>query len=222
MNNAFHTHSVDQTTNILNHLRELEPINLLDRKSHQVNSELQANMLRKMLGAKDPIFPDEAITNLENIELVLSKDLPYSASAQWIDKHWIITLNSNESKLRRRFSLAHEVKHIVDHSNKRYLYLDNTGITHNRMAEHQADYFAACLLMPRDQVLKLYNKGYTTPTELAKHFQVSPRAMHVRMKQLKLTTRWQRCKYKLRHRIFVLRLIVKIWNTLPLPSEVKL
>jgi Zn-dependent peptidase ImmA (M78 family) len=212
----------DPTTSTLTKLRELTPKDIWDNKAHHANSERQAKLLRKLLGIKAAKFPNEAINQLQMIDVRIDYDLPYSASAYWEDRKWIITLNGRESYLRQRFSLAHEIKHILDHKNKYYLYLDHVGITHNRSAERQADYFAACLLMPRDHVMRLYKMGVTSPTELAPFFEVSPKAMHIRMRTLKLTTRWQRCKLRVSYKVFVMRVLLRVWKALPFPMEIKL
>ena len=210
---------------VLGRVRMLVPDDNLSNKSHDINSEKQADLLRKLLDIKTPLFPSDAIAKLPKVKIVVAEELPYSASARYENQNWIITLNGQEKPLRQRFSLAHEIKHIIDHPTKYELYLDFVGITHNNKAEHQADYFAANLLMPREHVLRLYKRGMCTPTELAKIFQVSPRAMHIRMHQLKLTTTWQRCKLRVKYKWLVLklliRLFVKIWHLIPFPEGFK-
>ena len=47
-----------------------------------------------------------------------------------------------EHSLRQRFSLFHEFKHIIDHPTRDL-------IENEEMAERVADYFAACVLMPK-------------------------------------------------------------------------
>jgi predicted transcriptional regulator len=214
--------SIDIDLRILNKLRDLMPENVLDNKAMNQSCEKQAFKLRKLLGIKTAKFPSDAINHLQMIDVRIDDNLPYSASARWADHKWIITLNGRESYLRQRFSLAHEIKHIIDHKNKYYLYMDHIGITHNRLAERQADYFAACLLMPKEHVMRLYKNGLTSPTELSKHFEVSPRAMHIRMHTLKLATKWQRCKLRVEHRVTVMRILLKVWKALPFPEGIKL
>ena len=48
------------------------------------------------------------------------------------------------------------------------------------------DYFAACLLMPRPWVKRLWAQGTQDATVLAATFAVSPAAMNVRLQQLGL------------------------------------
>jgi Zn-dependent peptidase ImmA (M78 family) len=154
--------------------------------------------------------------------LSLDDELPYSATAQWEEHRWVIIINGKEPYLRQRFSLAHEIKHIIDHKYKYELYLDPKGIVHNEKAEQQADYFAACLLMPKDKVTRLYNNGITSPTILAKFFEVSPLAMHIRMRQLKLTTTWQNCKLRIQYKFTLIRMLMRLWHVLHYPEEIRL
>jgi Zn-dependent peptidase ImmA (M78 family) len=215
------THLKDATLSVLARVRELTPKDIWDVKAMEQNSEKQAKLLRRLLGVKTPVFPNEAIAELPRIKVEVDDNLSYSAAAYWDGLNWVIKLNGFENPLRQRFSLGHEIKHIIDHPTKYSLYLDFVGIRHNNKAEHQADYFSACLLMPREHVIRLYKMGITGPTELAKYFQVSPRAMHIRMHQLKLTTRWQRCKLRVKHKVFVMRILVKVWSLLPFPEGFK-
>lgn len=62
-------------------------------------------------------------------------------------------------------------------------------------AELMCDYFAACLLMPRPWVKRLWAQGVQDTAVLAATFNVSPAAMNVRVQQLGLVEprdRWHR------------------------------
>ena len=220
LNDLMRSQSTDQR--ILSKLRKLMPDDVSNIKDMNQACEKQANRLRQLLDVRGNKFPNEAIQKLPMIEVILDDDLPYSASARWLEHRWLITINGKEPYLRQRFSLAHEIKHIIDHKHKYDLYLDLKGIVHNEKAEQQADYFAACLLMPKDKVTRLFNNGITSPTILATFFEVSPLAMHIRLRQLKLTTTWQNCKLRIQYKLSLIRILMRLWHVLHYPEEIKL
>src|SRR5438094_938182 len=74
-----------------------------------------------------------------------------------------IGYNFTESKVRRRFTIAHELGHYELHKEKSDLFVDKEFIyrsqhsprtVDHQVMEHEANYFASCLLMPTDQVRK--------------------------------------------------------------------
>jgi len=73
------------------------------------------------------------------------------------DKDIIIFTNSSSRLSREIFTLAHEIGHAVLHMDKMNSFIDN-GLTlsdHNTdEREQEANYFAACLLMPEESVEK--------------------------------------------------------------------
>ncbi len=81
----------------------------------------------------------------------------------------------------------HEFKHVLDHTTKQYLYRDRPLQTAAEQAERVADYFAACLLMPKKVVVRLWCQGHQNIIELAARLQVSPAALRYRLDQLGLT-----------------------------------
>jgi Zn-dependent peptidase ImmA (M78 family) len=56
-----------------------------------------------------------------------------------------------------------------------------------------ADYFAACVLMPKKLVKRRFGEGLRTASQLAAEFGVSPVAMQYRLHQLGLLERYRRC-----------------------------
>ncbi len=105
--------------------------------------------------------------------------MPASGSAIWDGTNWVITLNAAEHSLRQRFSLFHEFKHIIDHPTRHF-------IEDDEMAERVADYFAACVLVPKAWVKAAFCNETQKIEALAEKFAVSPRAMSVRLAQLGL------------------------------------
>jgi Zn-dependent peptidase ImmA (M78 family) len=86
----------------------------------------------------------------------------------------------------------HEFKHVLDHPVRHVIQGDHK-LSADEMAERVADYFAACVLMPKAWVKSAYFGGMQSVEALAARFQVSPKAMSVRLGQLGLTQQVDRC-----------------------------
>ena len=169
-----------QERNVLSALRALAPRRRLTPVEIRLVAELQANQLLLLAGLREAPTPHELITELPRIAVRQDADLPVSGSALWIAGRWLICLNSTEPWTRQRFSLAHELKHVIDHRYAATLYANVAD------AEDAAEYFSACLLMPKRAVYAAWASGNQTATSLAKAFQVHPRAMVHRLHDLGL------------------------------------
>lgn len=116
-------------------------------------------------------------------------------------EHVIIGVNSAHVDRRRRFTVAHEVGHLVLHKGRplvldhvRVNFRDTNSSTASDLEEIQANAFAAEVLMPRDQVIAAAKKllDDRTITEaatieyLAQGFDVSDQAMEYRLINLGL------------------------------------
>ena len=176
---------------LLYKLRSLLPERQLRRYEALRIAELQANRLLELAGIDEPGTPDVLITGLPFLQVILRRDLPEGASgmANWLKPRWVVLLNKTEPAVRRRFSLWHEFKHIIDHERAEVLY---EGLS-ARDIESVADYFAACVLMPKKIVKRLFGQGHHEPADLAAMFGVSEIAMRYRLSQLGLTERYARC-----------------------------
>jgi Zn-dependent peptidase ImmA (M78 family) len=101
-----------------------------------------------------------------------------------------IMLNENDSSNRRRFTCAHEIGHFVRRSEEadEYTTIDlRNGLseTGKDPDEIYANEFAACLLMPEDDVRASHASGLDD-LEMAIRFRVSREAMQYRLKNLGL------------------------------------
>jgi Zn-dependent peptidase ImmA (M78 family) len=111
-------------------------------------------------------------------------------------EHVIIGVNSAHVDRRRRFTVAHEVGHLVLHKGRplvldhvRVNFRDANSSTASDLEEIQANAFAAEALMPRDQVIaaakKLLDDRAITEAALieylAQGFDVSDQAMGYRL-----------------------------------------
>ena len=99
-----------------------------------------------------------------------------------------ILVNKNDTRERKRFTIAHEIGHFFLH--KEILMNDEIHIDimyrmpnedeEQKKRERDVDYFAGALLMNKTLLTKMYNESNTI-TELAKIFDVSVSAMTVRL-----------------------------------------
>jgi hypothetical protein len=179
------------STNIIRTLRDLIPRRALTWNEAERLTELQANRLRELLGIEGARLPEEAVSGLPRIEVQRDFEMPVSGLASWGSGKWEIVLNASEPYGRQRFSLLHELKHVIDHTTKQYLYVPGVRSSEEK-AERLADYFAACALMPKRHVKRLFGERQSV-TELALSFDVTPRAVAVRLNQLGLTGPVRRC-----------------------------
>lgn len=120
-------------------------------------------------------------------------------------KHKVICFNSskmnelNNNLGLKNFTIAHEVGHWVLHRNDSQDKLPGfdgeiiicRGENSNDERESQANYFAATLLMPEDFVRNAFEDvpqifNYGTLCDLADQFNVSKRAMKIRLEELNL------------------------------------
>jgi Zn-dependent peptidase ImmA (M78 family) len=99
----------------------------------------------------------------------------------------------------------HEFKHILDHTSRDHLYNDRLHTTAEQ-AERVADYFAACVLMPKRVVKRLWYSGNQNIDLLANMLSVSAPALRYRLNQLGLTERSERCA-----RLPVARPLLRPW-----------
>jgi Zn-dependent peptidase ImmA (M78 family) len=154
-------------------------------------AERQATLLLKLRGVDGPAVPANTIANLSFVHVAARVGMQSSGATKWIKPRWVVLLNALEPETRQKFSLAHELKHIIDHSRVVELPPTSHPQVHYE-TELLCDYFAGCLLMPRNWVKKAYADGVQSTAHLAQLFQVSPRAMQVRLSQLGLSNTYGR------------------------------
>lgn len=94
------------------------------------------------------------------------------------DNDIVIFTNSCSRLSREIFTLAHEIGHAILHLNNEISFVDDNNTISNRNAdekEQEANYFAACLLMPSDEVerfadlqLSGFNENGLTALDIAR------------------------------------------------------
>jgi Zn-dependent peptidase ImmA (M78 family) len=167
-------------------LRDMVPIRPLDRIEAMRIAELQAKRLLELSDVAAPPVPESVIANLPFIQVERFTSLPVSGAARWASQRWVILLNSSEPYGRQRFSLAHELKHILDHRFAEVIYSSVPVSERQDSIERICDYFAGCLLMPRSWLLRAWSGGNQSVRDLAPRFGTSEVAIRVRLQQIGL------------------------------------
>jgi predicted transcriptional regulator len=180
------TKTINSPTGLLGSLRALMPQRALEPHEAAGIAERQALKLLGLLDQHDPAVNVAAIAELPRIEVRVEPNLPVSGFSQWSRGRWLIGINQDDAPVRRRFTLAHEFKHVLDHPFIDGAYVDRKRRPSEARAEAICDYFAACLLMPRPWVKQAWVGGVQDQRALAQLFGVSEAAMALRLRQLGL------------------------------------
>ncbi|MEW6153922.1 MAG: ImmA/IrrE family metallo-endopeptidase [Actinomycetota bacterium] len=187
-------------TDIIRNLRDRVPIRPLSVIEAVRVAELQASRFLELAAITKPPVPESMISGLPRVQVERMAAAPMSGATQWSHGRWLIVVNGAEPKVRQRFSVAHEFKHVLDNPFIAKLYPSVPGQTAAERAEAVCDYFAGCLLMPRAWVKRLYcDEGVQDLRRLALRFDVSQMAMQVRLLQIGLVDPGPRCAT--RHRV---------------------
>jgi Zn-dependent peptidase ImmA (M78 family) len=163
-------------------LRDIMPMRRLSRAESLREAEAQANRLLRLSGVGEPPVSEDIIAGLPHIQIERVKPAKALAASEWSNGRWLIILNGAEPVGRQRWSLAHELKHILDHPFVTIVYSRQDEC----IAERACDYFAACLLMPRRWLRLAWVDGDRDVRLLARRFGVTPQAVLVRLLQVGL------------------------------------
>jgi Zn-dependent peptidase ImmA (M78 family) len=180
---------------IIRQLREPVPTRRLEDHEGRYVAERQATKCLELFGLGGPPVDVGLIAELPRVEVVAKTTQQIgglSGFSEYSRGRWHIAVNSDDQPTRRRFTLAHEFKHVLDHPFVGVIYRDAQGKPSDERAERMCDYFAACLLMPRVWVKRAWGDGINDQRALAALFDVSPTAMAIRLEQLGLTAPRQR------------------------------
>lgn len=115
----------------------------------------------------------------ENLSAMIRKDAERGGSSGYA-----IYVNDKHPRVRRRFSIAHEIAHFALHRS-----LIGDGITDDALyrsnmsnaVEAQANRMAADILMPWHLIRQATDAGINTVEALAKHFDVSKSTMSIQL-----------------------------------------
>lgn len=178
---------------VVTRLRDMVPLRPLRMSEALRIAELQSNRFLVLSGITEPSVPERIMTELPRVQVTHLSPFPSSAASHWANGRWLIALRGSEPATRQRFSLAHEIKHIIDHRFVGLIYSTFPKGERHAMIEQVCDYFAGCLLVPRPWLKRIYCSGVQHLPELARTFGVSQAAMTVRLSQVGLTPPTPRC-----------------------------
>jgi Zn-dependent peptidase ImmA (M78 family) len=192
MHNTNNKFEDNEQPSVLASLRALLPKRRLHLFEALRIAELQANRLLELSAVRDIPVPIDVITDLPRVHVDYEVDMPASGASDW-DAHrktWVITLNALEPETRQRLSILDEYKHIIDHGTSAGLVPDRHGRTYYGLSQEEflAEYFAGCVLMPKRILKRAWGDGIQRIADLAELFDVSERAMQVRLGQVGLLT----------------------------------
>jgi Zn-dependent peptidase ImmA (M78 family) len=178
---------------IIAQLRDQVPIRPLGREEALRVAERQAQRLLALSEITEPPVPESMIERLPRMQVERISPLPISGSTYWSQGRWLVVLNGSEPHVRQRFSLAHELKHVIDHPFYDVLFRGFPDEQRHIWIEQVCDFFAGCVLMPRPWVKHAWTHGIQRLPKLAAHFGVSQAAMQVRLHQIGLVDPYARC-----------------------------
>lgn len=179
---------------LLAHLRQPVPKRALTYSESLAIASHQALVLRDLLGVVVPAMPLAWVSELKRVtlEVVPAHLLGDGTSGLTTRQNgrYLVRINRNRPRVHRRFTLAHELKHVIDYP---YARIWHAGLSpsdpeaERYRIERLADQFAANLLMPSMLVKRAWMKGIQHPRTLAQVFEVSVDAMRIRLDNLGLT-----------------------------------
>lgn len=178
------------------------PLAEMPTLSPQRQSEIEAlvDRVKLVLGLSYPADSLLAFADALNIEV---KDADFSqfpnvgGAVKAEDKEGVaarVLLNREHPPVRKTFTLAHEIGHFLLHKPTVMKWrVDKVDYSEpESLDETEANFFAATLLVPKHELLKLYKAtlaaGFTESqayAELAKHFGVSAAVIENRFKWLR-------------------------------------
>jgi hypothetical protein len=181
------------TKQILAQVRDLMPAEAICLGKAYLVSDQQVIVLLRLLNIKQVPVDTTLIGRMLGADLVLKARKDMRGKRSWSRWHstkgkWVIEVCEDDSLVMRRYHSAREIKRILDHTMARVAYEGfNCHEQHHRQKiEGVCDYFAACLLIPRLALKKMWKAGLRDISCLAQHFLVPEHVMEGRVNQLGL------------------------------------
>ncbi len=141
----------------------------------------------KNAGIKGPPVPLDIISMADSSQPVEVMQVPLKAyhGAIWcLSDGWIIQTNKNDTPARQRFTIFHEVFHILAHCRATPVF-KKSGIDEGAFNEHLADRFAGTILIPPGWVEEHWARCKDID-QMAKIFEVPKSLMWLRLKTMGL------------------------------------
>jgi Zn-dependent peptidase ImmA (M78 family) len=182
------------TGGILTQVRKLSPKRAQTYGESLTIAKLQALTARKLLGmSASPKASLEWVLRLPRVRVQLMAAHQIQEitggdasgfTTRTTDGRYLIAVNKNSSHTRRRFTLAHEVKHLLDYPYARILHAklgQGSAQLRERQIERICDHFAAHFLVPSTLLKQAWARGIQDVPALAALFVVSVEAMQIRL-----------------------------------------
>ena len=148
-----------------------------------------AQKLIKKCEIHSPPIPTEVVSLAdEQYPIEIHKvALKVHHGALWRERdRWVIQVREDDTRATQRFTVFHEVFHILAHCNSSTPVFRKRGAANvGAFNEELANYFAACILMPEDWVKEKWAE-VNDLDRIAKIFMVPQSAMCIRLKALGL------------------------------------
>lgn len=132
----------------------------------QPSSPIAPAQVAQLLGVS--VLTPEELTELApdvRARLVTQHSDTWSAITVSAGKHHLIVTNPRHAPTRRNSSLAHEIAHIIlGHDPSMMFVTPSSSValrTHNKEQEEEANWLAACLLLPRDALFSIRGRRIT-------------------------------------------------------------
>ncbi len=171
--------------------------------------ENRASQILEEMKVKSPAVDVEKIAKKRGLKVVSYELGDDVSGVLYIKKgNGTIGYNPDQSEVRKRFTIAHELGHyelhrlnkevFVDNKQFKVLFRDQRSATGEIKIEQEANAFAAALLMPKKLLLKeidkknfdLSDENSDAIGDLAKKFKVSIQAMTFRLMNLSFLNKY--------------------------------
>lgn len=175
---------------IVRELRALIPHRQLTLGESYTLAERQATRTLQILGQTEPDVNLGFVLTLPRVDVHLAPRFKMdglSGFTTFSHGRYVIMVNKNDSHARRRFTLAHELKHLLDYTAAPVIHRGlgyGDSARQAQQIENICNHFAACLLMPRPWLKRAWANGVQDVSALAGLFNVSEEAMERRLRYL--------------------------------------
>ena len=148
---------------------DLDDLNVLSYQIHscafngrifQLIQKLAYNYLEQA-GVYEPPVPSDLITKGDDNLPIEVRRIPMTShhGAVWqLSDCWIIQLNINDTEPRQRFTLFHEIFHIIAHCRGTPVFKNVSHCMDGSFNELLADHFAGIILMPKNMIKKAWDE----------------------------------------------------------------
>ena len=139
-------------------------------------------------GIARPPVPDNIITKASDGLPIKVRRMPLKAyhGAVWqLNDRWVIQLNSRDTPARQRFTLYHEIFHILAHGKATPVFKRRAGVREGAFNELLADHFSVCTLL-REEWLKTIWPEIKDIGQMAAIFEVPKPVMYLSLRAVGL------------------------------------